>query len=112
MPHNGIDIDQFILLTIYPTAAFFVLGFLRKKFRFSEVLTVRITRRNMYSIFNCIFYINSSWRCTGFGNSTINVWNIITIYGQKKYNSSDITMSPLCHAFNCFLLRYSINPII
>ena len=31
MVHLGIDIDQFILLTIYPAAAFFVIGYLAKK---------------------------------------------------------------------------------
>jgi hypothetical protein len=29
--HLGIDIDQFILLTIYPAAAFFAIGFIAKK---------------------------------------------------------------------------------
>ncbi len=31
MVHLGIDIDQFILLTIYPAAAFFAVGFIAKK---------------------------------------------------------------------------------
>ncbi len=31
MVHLGIDIDQFILLTIYPTAAFFIVGYVAKK---------------------------------------------------------------------------------
>ena len=31
MVHLGIDIDQFILLTIYPAAAFFVIGYIAKK---------------------------------------------------------------------------------
>ena len=31
MPHLGIDIDQFILLTIYPAAAFFAVGYIAKK---------------------------------------------------------------------------------
>jgi hypothetical protein len=29
--HLGIDIDQFILLTIYPAAAFFAIGYIAKK---------------------------------------------------------------------------------
>jgi hypothetical protein len=29
--HLGIDIDQFILLTIYPAAAFFAVGFIAKR---------------------------------------------------------------------------------
>ncbi|HEX2106718.1 MAG TPA: hypothetical protein VHF28_03220 [Nitrososphaera sp.] len=31
MVHLGIDIDQFILLTIYPAAAFFIVGYVAKK---------------------------------------------------------------------------------
>lgn len=31
MGHNGIDIDQYILLTIYPAAVFFAIGFIAKK---------------------------------------------------------------------------------
>ncbi len=31
MPHLGIDIDQYVLLTIYPTATFFAIGYVAKK---------------------------------------------------------------------------------
>ena len=31
MPHLGIDIDQYVLLTIYPAAAFFAIGYIAKK---------------------------------------------------------------------------------
>jgi len=31
LSHNGIQIDQFILLTIYPCAVFFGIGFLAKR---------------------------------------------------------------------------------
>jgi len=31
MPHLGIDIDEYVLLTIYPAAAFFAIGFIAKK---------------------------------------------------------------------------------
>lgn len=38
MPHNGIDIDQFILFTIYPTAVFFAVGLVAKKLNLSDVV--------------------------------------------------------------------------
>ena len=38
MTHNGIDIDQFILLTIYPTVTFFIVGLIARKFGFGEPL--------------------------------------------------------------------------
>lgn len=31
MSHNGIDLDQYILLIIYPSIAFFAIGFISKK---------------------------------------------------------------------------------
>jgi hypothetical protein len=31
MPHLGIDIDEYVLLTIYPAAAFFAIGFIAKR---------------------------------------------------------------------------------
>lgn len=37
MVHLGIDIDQFILLTIYPAAAFFAVGFIAKKTNMRQV---------------------------------------------------------------------------
>jgi len=36
LTHNGIDIDQFLLLAIYPTIAFFVVGFVGKKISLSD----------------------------------------------------------------------------
>ncbi|MGB8574374.1 MAG: hypothetical protein WCD19_07965 [Nitrososphaeraceae archaeon] len=38
MPHNGIDIDTYILLTIYPIISFFAIGFVGKKFNLDEAL--------------------------------------------------------------------------
>jgi hypothetical protein len=35
--HLGIDIDQFILLTIYPAAAFFAIGYIAKKTKMAQV---------------------------------------------------------------------------
>jgi RsiW-degrading membrane proteinase PrsW (M82 family) len=35
--HLGIDIDQFILLTIYPAAAFFAIGFIAKRTKMPQV---------------------------------------------------------------------------
>ena len=38
MPHNGVDIDQFILFAVYPTAVFFAIGLVAKKRNLSDVL--------------------------------------------------------------------------
>jgi hypothetical protein len=38
LTHNGIDIDQFILLTIYPTITLFIIGIVSKRLALSEPL--------------------------------------------------------------------------
>jgi predicted permease len=38
LTHNGIDIDQFILLTIYPTVTFFIIGLVAKRLALGEPL--------------------------------------------------------------------------
>jgi hypothetical protein len=37
--HLGIDIDQFILLTIYPAAAFFAVGYIAKKTKMRPLIS-------------------------------------------------------------------------
>lgn len=39
MVHLGIDIDQFILLTIYPAAVFFAIGYIAKKTGMRQVMS-------------------------------------------------------------------------
>lgn len=39
MSHNGIDIDQYILLIIYPSIAFFAIGFITKKINIRKSIT-------------------------------------------------------------------------
>ena len=38
MTHNGVDIDQFLLLAFYPTVAFFVVGYVGKKLALSDFM--------------------------------------------------------------------------
>lgn len=37
--HLGIDIDEYILLTIYPAAAFFAVGYIAKKTNMKQLLS-------------------------------------------------------------------------
>jgi hypothetical protein len=39
MPHLGIDIDEFILLTIYPAAVFFAVGYIAKKTKMKAAIS-------------------------------------------------------------------------
>jgi predicted Kef-type K+ transport protein len=38
LPHLGIDIDEYILLTIYPAAVFFAIGYIAKKTRIRQMV--------------------------------------------------------------------------
>ena len=55
MPHNGIDIDQYILLTIYPIVAFFAIAIIGKKLRLDEA--IRYLFQAISCILIAIFYL-------------------------------------------------------
>jgi hypothetical protein len=42
LTHNGIDIDQFILLAVYPTITFFIIGLIGKRLSIGEPLKYAI----------------------------------------------------------------------
>jgi hypothetical protein len=56
LSHNGIDIDQFILLTIYPTAVFFTIGLIAKKGMLSEFLKYTIQAITCI-IFSIVYFV-------------------------------------------------------
>jgi predicted permease len=56
LTHNGIDIDQFILLAVYPTVAFFALGLIANKMRLREPLKYGLQALSCAS-FSIIYFI-------------------------------------------------------
>ena len=56
MTHNGIDIDQFILLTIYPSAIIFLIEFLGRRIKVIEKIKF-IVQGMASAIFALIYYI-------------------------------------------------------
>jgi hypothetical protein len=55
LPHNGIDIDTYILLTIYPIISFFVIGFVGRKFNLNEA--VKYFLQGVSCLLFALFYI-------------------------------------------------------
>jgi hypothetical protein len=55
LPHNGVDIDQYILFTFYPIIAFFAIALLGKKFKLDEVF--KYLFQGISCILFAIFYI-------------------------------------------------------
>ena len=56
MSHNGIDIDQYILLILYPSIAFFIVGLITKKKNIKKSLTYLIQSVICF-IFSSTYYI-------------------------------------------------------
>ena len=56
MTHNGIDIDQFLLLTIYPSILFFGVGFIAKKTAMRESLKYAL-QALICIIFSIIYFV-------------------------------------------------------
>jgi L-lactate permease len=56
MSHNGIDIDQYILLIIYPSIAFFLIGFITKKKNVRKSITYTIQSVICFS-FSIAYYL-------------------------------------------------------
>jgi hypothetical protein len=56
LTHNGIDIDQFILLAIYPSITFFVLGLIANKTKVRESLKYALQGLSC-SIFSISYFI-------------------------------------------------------
>ena len=49
MVHLGVDIDQFILLTIYPAAAFFAIGYIAKKTKMRPLYSYMLQATTCFS---------------------------------------------------------------
>jgi hypothetical protein len=56
LTHNGIDIDQFLLLTIYPSILLFGVGFIAKKTAMRESLKYAL-QALMCIIFSIVYFV-------------------------------------------------------
>jgi hypothetical protein len=56
LTHNGIDIDQFILLAVYPTITFFIIGIIAKRISLGEPLKYAIQASNSI-IFGVVYFL-------------------------------------------------------
>jgi hypothetical protein len=88
LPHNGVDIDEFILLTFYPIIAFFAIGFLAKKFKLGEALGYLFQGVSclLFAVFLC--FHDPQRRSSGSCHSIDIVWNLVIIYGKKAEDIS------------------------
>ena len=55
MPHNGVDIDQYLLLIIYPSIAFFATGYIARRKNISKYITY-IMQSIICFAFSIVYY--------------------------------------------------------
>jgi asparagine N-glycosylation enzyme membrane subunit Stt3 len=56
MPHNGVDIDTYLLLIIYPSIAFFSMGYITKKKNIQKFITYVLQSIICFS-FAIVYYL-------------------------------------------------------
>ncbi len=54
--HNGVDIDEYILIILYPSIVFFVIGFITKKINTRKSVTY-VLQSAICFIFSITYYI-------------------------------------------------------
>ena len=86
MTHNGIDIDQFILLTVYPTITFFAIGGLAKRLNLSEPL--KYGMQALSCVVFAVFYFVAIPNGGAHGFSRVdNLWRDTLSHGEKIYHT-------------------------
>ena len=56
MSHNGIDIDQYLLLILYPSIAFFTIGYITKKKNVKKSITY-VIQSVICFVFSITYYL-------------------------------------------------------
>jgi predicted membrane protein len=87
LPHNGVDIDQYILLTLYPIIVFFAIGLLGRKFKLDEALQYFF--QGIGCILFAIFYIIIIPRAGAQGLAIVLIlFGILLLYMARKQKVS------------------------
>jgi uncharacterized membrane protein YfcA len=56
MSHNGIDIDQYLLLILYPSIVFFTIGYITKKKNVKKSITY-VVQSVICFVFSIMYYL-------------------------------------------------------
>jgi len=85
LSHNGIDIDQFVLLAIYPTITFFVIGFIAKKTKLDE--TLKYALQSLASIVFSVAYFIAIPNGGGMGLALVLViFGVLLLFIARKHS--------------------------
>jgi hypothetical protein len=87
LPHNGIDIDTYILLTVYPIISFFAIGFVGRKFNLNEAL--KYFFQGVSCLLFALFYIVMIPRGGAHGLAIVLIlFGILLLFMARKYKVS------------------------
>ncbi|HET6730564.1 MAG TPA: hypothetical protein VFH04_03100 [Nitrososphaeraceae archaeon] len=90
MTHNGMDIDQFLLLTIYPTVAFFAVGYIGKKITLSDSLKYGLQSLTSFAFSFAYFILVPNGNAQGIAIVLLLFGIILLVIARKYKLSSEI----------------------
>jgi hypothetical protein len=93
LPHNGIDIDTYILLTIYPIIAFFLIGFVGRRFNPNEAL--KYFFQGVSCLLFALFYVVMIPRGGAQGLAIVLIlFGILLLFMARKHKLSPKDQTP------------------
>ncbi len=90
MSHNGIDIDQYILLIIYPSIAFFAIGFITRKIDLRKTITYALQAIICFC-FSIGYYIFIPYGGAQGLSIILGLFGILLIFLARKERISPVT---------------------
>ena len=83
MSHLGIDIDQFILLTIYPAAAFFAIGYIGKKTKIQPAMSYLLQAMTCFAFSIAYFIVVPNGGAQGLA-IVLAMFGVVVLFMAKK----------------------------
>lgn len=94
MTHNGVDIDQFLLLAIYPTLAFFGMGYLGKKFALSDSLKYGLQSLTSFAFSISYFILVPNGNAQGIAIVLLLFGLLLLVIARKHKLDSEVHHKP------------------
>ena len=105
----ALDIDQYILFTIYPAAAIFGLGFFARKAKIGESWKY-VFQASASIIFSIIYFeARTEWRGARPCRSIIPLWHTLVLYGAEVYDTSGNERTRADCRFSQRILEFAPN---
>jgi len=90
MTHNGVDIDQFLLLAIYPTVTFFAVGYLGKKLSLSDFFKYGLQSLTSFAFSIAYFFLVPNGNAQGIAIVLMLFGILLLVIARKHKLDSEI----------------------